>query len=123
MIAQNDNIFYVLSNDGTFKIIKSINSEYQYDTVFERIGWIVVDTYYNYVSKSLLLFDVYKNSWYPILNNFLFKYGKIQPMKFDYNEDNKDENLKSFVGLFSKNKLNLYTVNAIGNLLWQDKSL
>lgn len=75
----------------------------------------MVDTYYNYVSRSLLLFDVYKNSWYPILNNFLFKYGKIQPMKFDYNEDNKDENLKSFVSLFSKNKLNLYTVNAIGN--------
>ena len=62
---------------------------------------------------------IYKDVWYPTINNFNFPTKEIEKINIKYYDydDVKNENPKKFLNLFSKIESNLLTAKTIGNII------
>ena len=81
-------------------------------------GWFSGKESY-YLAKSLPLIGIYKDVWYPTINNFNIPTKEIEKINIKYYDydDVKNENPKKFLNLFSKIESNLLTAKTIGNII------
>ena len=123
LLDENDknNQFYELDNEGNFEVKNSNRTEYELEEKKES-GWFFGKEFY-YLVKSLPLIGMYKDIWYPTINNFNFRSKELEKIDIKYYDydDVKKENPKKFLNLFSKIESNSLNAKTIGNIILQEK--
>lgn len=114
---EKNNIFYELDNESNFEAKSSNRTEFELEEKKESCWFSGKESYY--LAKSLPLMGIYKDVWYPTINNFNFPTKEIEKINIKYYDydDVKNENPKKFLNLFSKIESNLLTAKTIGNII------
>ena len=118
---EKNNIFYELDNESNFEAKNNNRTEFELEEKKESGQFSGKESYY--LAKSLPLIGIYKDVWYPTINNFNFPTKEIEKINIKYYDydDVKNENPKKFLNLFSKIESNLLNAKTIGNIILQEK--